>query len=528
MFCAISGVVPTSPVVSAKSGHLFEKRLVLEQLEQSGNTCPVTGQDLTPADLVEVRVAAAGAAAPRSRATSVPGMLDAFRAEWDATVLEAHALRGQLLDVKQQLSLALYEKDAARRVIAKLIKEREEIKRALVDGGGAAAASSSAPSSSAPSSSSSEAITTASLNAANQTLSTMRASRTKPEGWASNDVVRSFEEAASKTPHKSTAKGVLALVTHPSEPNLVLSGGADAQGKLLSAQTYKVQGTLSGHKGAVNCAAYALGDADGGSAAFPLTGSADGTVRVWDAAVSKSVKCRATLEGHAGAVTTLSAHGTLPFALSASAEDGSWRTWDLRTGTTVHQNLGGVQAAKLHPDGVLAFGGVARHESSANAVVMWDIRVAAGKGVAGTFGAHEDGPVACVALSQNGYHAASGSDNGTVKMWDMRKAGQDGALMATFGVDGSVHDLSYDHYGKYVAACGNTGVDVYAVKKWSAPLLVLRPEGPSRKAKKRKKANGDAAAAAGVVVRAACWARNATWLATGAMDRTIKFYAAAK
>ena len=66
------------------------------------------------------------------------------------------------------------------------------------------------------------------------------------------------------------------------------------------------------------------------------------------------------------------------------------------------------------------------------------------------------------------------------------------------------------------------------MKKWSAPLLVLRPEGPSRKAKKRKKANGDAAAAAGVVVRAACWARNATWLATGAMDRTIKFYAAAK
>ena len=351
---------------------------------------PGDGADLTPDDLVEVRVAAAGAAAPKVPG-DLPGMLDAFRAEWDATVLKAHALRGQLLDVKQQLSLALYEKDAARRVIAKLIKEREEIKRSH-DGGGAAASSS--VSSSAPSSSSSEAITTASLNAANQTLSTMRASRTKPEGWASNDVVRSFEEAASKTPHKSTAKGVLALVTHPSEPNLVLSGGADAQGKLLSAQTYKVQGTLSGHKGAVNCAAYALGDADGGSAAFPLTGSADGTVRVWDAAVSKSVKCRATLEGHAGAVTTLSAHGTLPFALSASAEDGSWRTWDLRTGKTVHQNLGGVQAAKLHPDGVLAFGGVARHESSANAVVMWDIRVAAGKGVAGTFGAQEDGPCA--------------------------------------------------------------------------------------------------------------------------------------
>ena len=60
------------------------------------------------------------------------------------------------------------------------------------------------------------------------------------------------------------------------------------------------------------------------------------------------------------------------------------------------------------------------------------------------------------------------ADNGTVKMWDMIKEREE---------------------------IKNTGVDVYAVKKWS-PLLVLRPEGPSRKAKKRKKANGDAAAAA--------------------------------
>lgn len=356
----------------------------------------------------------------------------------------------------------------------------------------------------------------------------MRAARSKPEGWAPNDAVRAFGQRASKTPHKSTAKGVLALAAHPCAAHeLVLSGGADAQGKLLSARTYKVQGTLSGHAGAVHCVAYALGEQSGGAGALPVTGSADGTVKVWDAAVSKSVACRATLEGHAGAVTSLSAHGVLPFALSASAEDGSWRTWDLHTGQTVHQNLGGVQVAALHPDGVLAMGGVAQHaQLGANAVVMWDIREAGGA-AAGTFGAHDGGAVTCVALSQNGYHAATGSADGVVQMWDMRKAGTAGALMASFNVAGACHDVAYDHYGKYVAACGDVGVDVYAVKKWSAPLLALRPvasDGKNKK-KKRKKAGGDAAED-GVVVRAACWARNATWLATGAMDRTIKFYGA--
>ena len=62
MFCALSGVVPQEPVVSSKSGHLFEKRLVLSKLEQSGNKCPITGQDLLPTDLVNIQVASGGSA----------------------------------------------------------------------------------------------------------------------------------------------------------------------------------------------------------------------------------------------------------------------------------------------------------------------------------------------------------------------------------------------------------------------------------------------------------------------------------
>ena len=133
MFCALSGVVPQEPVVSSKSGHLFEKRLVLTKLEQSGNKCPITGQDLTPLELVSVQVGGLGAP-PRTASNSVPSMLGAFRDEWDAVVLESHTLRSVLLDTRQQLSVALYEKDAARRVIANLLKEREELKQMVVDG----------------------------------------------------------------------------------------------------------------------------------------------------------------------------------------------------------------------------------------------------------------------------------------------------------------------------------------------------------------------------------------------------------
>ena len=38
MFCALSGVVPTEPVVSSKSGHLFERRLVVQQLREDSAT----------------------------------------------------------------------------------------------------------------------------------------------------------------------------------------------------------------------------------------------------------------------------------------------------------------------------------------------------------------------------------------------------------------------------------------------------------------------------------------------------------
>ena len=53
-FCAISGEPPQDPVISTKSGHVYERRLVQKYIAENG-TDPVTGEKLEESDLVSVK-----------------------------------------------------------------------------------------------------------------------------------------------------------------------------------------------------------------------------------------------------------------------------------------------------------------------------------------------------------------------------------------------------------------------------------------------------------------------------------------
>jgi pre-mRNA-processing factor 19 len=53
-FCGISGEPPQDPVVSAKSGHVYERRLILKYINDNA-TDPVTGEKLDEADLLSVK-----------------------------------------------------------------------------------------------------------------------------------------------------------------------------------------------------------------------------------------------------------------------------------------------------------------------------------------------------------------------------------------------------------------------------------------------------------------------------------------
>jgi hypothetical protein len=51
--------------------------------------------------------------------------LTALQNEWDALVLETFTLKQQYNSTRQELSYALYSQDAASRVIARLMRERD-------------------------------------------------------------------------------------------------------------------------------------------------------------------------------------------------------------------------------------------------------------------------------------------------------------------------------------------------------------------------------------------------------------------
>lgn len=53
-FCGISGEPPQDPVVSSKSGHVYERRLILKYITENG-TDPLTGEKLDESDLLTIK-----------------------------------------------------------------------------------------------------------------------------------------------------------------------------------------------------------------------------------------------------------------------------------------------------------------------------------------------------------------------------------------------------------------------------------------------------------------------------------------
>jgi pre-mRNA-processing factor 19 len=53
-YCAISGDLPQEPVVSAKSGKVYERRLIVKYIAENG-TDPVTGEKLEESDLIAIK-----------------------------------------------------------------------------------------------------------------------------------------------------------------------------------------------------------------------------------------------------------------------------------------------------------------------------------------------------------------------------------------------------------------------------------------------------------------------------------------
>ena len=128
MFCAISGVAPKHAVAD-KNGSLYERELIEAYIEQHGRD-PINNEPLSKEDLLELH--SSPFTKPRAPSeTSIPNTLMTLQNEWDALMIETFELRKRNFELQKQLTNALYESDAAKRVIARLLVERDEARKQL-------------------------------------------------------------------------------------------------------------------------------------------------------------------------------------------------------------------------------------------------------------------------------------------------------------------------------------------------------------------------------------------------------------
>ena len=119
--CALTGKIPVHPVLSPQ-GIVFEKEDIQQYLVNS-NFCPVTGNPLSFENLIDIQINPPNNYPSAVRATTFTDYLNGLTQEWNAAQKELFETRKQLAQCQRELAQALYENEAAKRVIAKLISE---------------------------------------------------------------------------------------------------------------------------------------------------------------------------------------------------------------------------------------------------------------------------------------------------------------------------------------------------------------------------------------------------------------------
>ncbi|KAG7397186.1 Pre-mRNA-processing factor 19 [Phytophthora boehmeriae] len=518
MLCSLSGQVPVEPVASVKSGHVFEKRLLLKYLEQNQQRCPVTGEELdSDKDLVALKASPStkSAAKPAStitlEASSVPQLLSTFQNEWDAVILETFTLKQHLEQTRQELSHALYQHDAACRVIARLNAENTALKEKAtqlatqeedVDMAAATEDGAALPPQ-----------VLATVESKQKELAKKRKDFRKKDGpqrAALLSGLSDWQVASSHTLHDSDKPGVTCVAVDSKQATLVATGGVDKHAKVFDTDKQQLVATLTGHSKKLSHVEFHP------TADMLLTASHDATVKLWTPK-DEGYTVGLTLDGFDDAVTSASIHPTGNYVLAGSV-DATWAIHDVRRGQLltrhtlngelampvggkVNKSANEARVVRFHPDG-----GIFGTASKSKLVQMWAVNSLSN---VVTFEGHA-APVTALGFSENGYHLASGSEDGVVKLWDLRKAS------SFFELDlkkqtpklklGTIHSVNFDASGSHLAVASGQAVQVLkevSKNKWEVV----------------KTMSDHKAAVTGVQ-----FAPDSSFLASTSMDRSLKIY----
>ncbi|EKJ73347.1 hypothetical protein FPSE_06504 [Fusarium pseudograminearum CS3096] len=447
MLCGISGEAPQEPVVSKKSGVVYEKRLI-EQYINEHATEPDSGEALTADDLLPIHSSRIVRPRPPTL-TSIPALLATFQNEWDALALETYNLKEQLARTREELATALYQHDAAVRVVARLTRERDEARDALskvtVTGGAVDGDQMQVDSAEKLPQELIEKV-----DETHQTLSKGRKKRPVPEGWATGEEISAFESATTYSlpvPDATALSvgGVNAAV-----------GGLKGQAVIYSTTEDKVEVSIPVEE--------------------PITDAAWAENRVIFATGQGSVKVFeegnqvASLSEHAGAATALSLHPSGEI-LASVGTDKSIVFYDLvgqKRAARAYTDAA-LTACAFHPDGHLFAAGTTSGEIK---LFMTNTLEQAASFSLGA-------PIQALTFSENGYwFAATAKGQTMVTIFDLRKEG-DAAVAKVLETGGPVQSLAWDYSGQFLATGGAAGVTVQqftkSTKKWTEPVKNSTP-----------------------------------------------------
>lgn len=466
-FCSISGEPPQDPVISSKSGHIYERRLILKYINDNG-TEPLTGEKLEESELLTVKADPKSAPPRPPSATSTPALLHMLQNEWDAVVLETFSLKQQYNSTRQELSYALYAQDAASRVIARLIRERDAAREALANvqatigitpaNGAAAEDVEMAEENGAQEGALPKEIVDQ-IDETQQNLSATRKKRKAPAGYTSTAEVKTF--AATHTIpslHSASPAGMTSLAVSRLNPSQFLTGGNDKIVQLYDRSTDKVLASLKGHTKKVNHVAFREQE---GESTLILSAGADKIAKIWahDSASSEYIP-KATIRTHKGELTGLVVHPTNSI-LALSSLDKTYSLHELSNFTQVYRSAPGEDAftsLAIHPDGALLALG-----TPSSKIQICDVRSG---NIAASITPPDASPftVGSLSFSENGYHLLAPDSSSSVAIWDLRKMKT--AHTIPLGEGFKVNKVLYDYSAQYLGVAGSEGIRVFAHKTW--------------------------------------------------------------
>ncbi|KAG0488444.1 hypothetical protein HPP92_007255, partial [Vanilla planifolia] len=395
---------------------------------------------------------------PRSlQAASIPGLLGMFQNEWDALMLSNFSLEQQLHTARQELSHALYQHDAACRVIARLKKERDEARmflaqaerqiplsatattndNSIVSNGKRGPEDELGPDGKKIRPGITSAIITE-LTECNAMLSGHRKKRQVPHTLAPIEALERYTQVSSHPLHRTNKPGILSLDIHPSK-DLIATGGIDTNAVLFDRSSGQILCTLTGHSKSVKFVP---------SDDLLVTGSSDKTIRVWQGTEDGNYSCAHVLKDHTADVQAVTVHATNKYFVTASL-DNTWCFYDIASGTCLTQvgepsGQEGYTSAAFHPDGLILGTG-----TSEALVRIWDVK---SQSNVAKFDGHM-GSVTAMSFSENGYFLATAALDG-VKLWDLRKL-KNFRSFAPYESNTPTNAVEFDYSGSYLAIAGS-------------------------------------------------------------------------